>query len=343
MFARRFIQQGVLLLSFLYILAAPAADEFELVLKPLFAKNCVKCHGGEKVKGKVNLKEIANAKQFLAKPELIKQLIEVIDVADMPPEDEPRLTEAQRVDLLATLKAQLRAATATAKGAHIPLRRLNRFQYNNAVRDLFQLNRDVFALPEKLMTRQTIYLNAPKMPDRVNVRSLTLNPADGLREVKAFPKDLRASHGFDNQANQLTLSPLLLAACCLLSAACCMLAACSPPRLPSLLQALQRARGLLPPKFVVEKVLSRVRKLPPIGFQVTSIWRHGDPSWRQGDGEVYPRRWVSMLNCLYFLTLGGPRRQGGRGGSSAEQFVHGLTWGLASRPNGGFACVTSEP
>ena len=39
MFARRFIQQGVLLLSFLYILAAPAADKFELVLKPLFAKN----------------------------------------------------------------------------------------------------------------------------------------------------------------------------------------------------------------------------------------------------------------------------------------------------------------
>ena len=210
MFARRFIQQGTLLLSFVSIHAATAADEFEQVLKPLFAKSCVKCHGGEKVKGKVNLKEIANAKQFLAKPELIKQLIEVIDVADMPPEDEPRLTEAQRLDLLATLKEQLRAATATAKGGHIPIRRLNRFQYNNAVRDLFQLNRDVFPLPEKLMTRQTIYLNAPKMPDRVNVRSLTLNPADGLREVRAFPKDLRASHGFDNQANQLTLSPLLL-------------------------------------------------------------------------------------------------------------------------------------
>ena len=210
MFARRFIQQGTLLLSFVSIHAATAADEFEQVLKPLFAKSCVKCHGGEKVKGKVNLKEIANAKQFLARPKLIKQLIEVIDGADMPPEDEPRLTEAQRANLLATLKAELRAATATAKGERIPIRRLNRFQYNNAVRDLFQLNRDVFSLPEKLMTRQTIYLNAPKMPDRVNVRSLTLNPADGLREVKAFPKDLRASHGFDNQANQLTLSPLLL-------------------------------------------------------------------------------------------------------------------------------------
>ncbi len=210
MFAKRFIQRGGLLLLFVSIHTVPEADEFDQFLKPFFTKNCVKCHGGEKVKGKVNLKEIANVKQFLANPELIKELIEVIDAADMPPEDEPRLTEAQRANLLATLKTELRAATATAKGGHIPIRRLNRFQYNNAVRDLFQLNRDVFLLPEKLMTRQTIYLNAPKMPDRVNVRSLTLNPADGLREVKAFPKDLRASHGFDNQANQLTLSPLLL-------------------------------------------------------------------------------------------------------------------------------------
>jgi hypothetical protein len=210
MFAKRFIQRGGLLLLFVSIHTVPEADEFDQFLKPFFTKNCVKCHGGEKVKGKVNLKEIANVKQFLANPELIKELIEVIDAADMPPEDEPQLTEAQRANLLASLKTELRAATATAKGGHIPIRRLNRFQYNNAVRDLFQLNRDVFALPEKLMTRQTIYLNAPKMPDRVNVRSLTLNPADGLREVKSFPKDLRASHGFDNQANQLTLSPLLL-------------------------------------------------------------------------------------------------------------------------------------
>ena len=210
MFAKRCIQRGGLRLLLVSIHTVPEADEFDQFLKPFFTKNCVKCHGGEKVKGKVNLKEIANVKQFLANPELIKELIEVIDAADMPPEDEPRLTEAQRANLLATLKTELRAATATAKGGHIPIRRLNRFQYNNAVRDLFQLNRDVFLLPEKLMTRQTIYLNAPKMPDRVNVRSLTLNPADGLREVKAFPKDLRASHGFDNQANQLTLSPLLL-------------------------------------------------------------------------------------------------------------------------------------
>ena len=90
MFAKRFIQRGGLLLLLVSIHTVPEADEFDQFLKPFFTKNCVKCHGGEKVKGKVNLKEIANVKQFLANPELIKELIEVIDAADMPPEDEPQ-------------------------------------------------------------------------------------------------------------------------------------------------------------------------------------------------------------------------------------------------------------
>ena len=45
--------------------------------------------------------------------------------------------------------------------------------------------------------------------DRVEVSCHALKPEAGLKDVNAFPKDLRAAHGFDNQANQLTLSPLL--------------------------------------------------------------------------------------------------------------------------------------
>ena len=130
----------------------------------------------------------------------------------MPPEDEPELNEEVRTKLLATLKTMLREATTGKQANQARIRRLNRFQYNNAVKDLFQLKMDVFELPEKLMTRHEDYLHAPsgKMPDKVSVVSLSLKPTAGLREVNAFPKDLRASHGYDNQANQLTLSPLLL-------------------------------------------------------------------------------------------------------------------------------------
>ncbi|MDE0821431.1 MAG: DUF1592 domain-containing protein, partial [Opitutales bacterium] len=188
------------------------ADEFSSFLKPLFKQNCIKCHGGEKTKGKVNLREIETTAGFLGKPGLIKEMIEVIDAGDMPPEDEPQLDPGEREKLLAALKVHLAKSTSGNKLKRTQIRRLNRFQYNNSIRDLFKLNRDVFVLPEKLMTRESNYLRdkTGRMPDRVNVSCLSLKPRPGLKDVQAYPKDLRASHGFDNQANQLTLSPLLL-------------------------------------------------------------------------------------------------------------------------------------
>ena len=204
------------LLLFLCFLAVDSAqcrsDDFVDLLNPLITKHCLKCHGAENVNGEVDFRPITTATQFLAQPKLINQMIEAIDSNNMPPEDEPPMDEPTRTQLLATLKAMLRQATSGKEQTPQPLRRLNRFQYNNSVKDLFQLNSEVFALPEKLMTRHDNYLRAAtqKMPDQVRVVSRSLNPEPGLRDVKSFPKDLRAEHGFDNQANQLTLSPLLL-------------------------------------------------------------------------------------------------------------------------------------
>ena len=201
---------------FVVVLAASnancRANDFDSFLAPLFQQHCVACHGNGEANGKVNLQAVSNAKQFLEQPALIKELIDVIDANDMPPEGETPLAEGVRARLLSTLKQSLREATAGKSTERLPVRRLNRFQYNNAVRDIFQLNRDVFSLPEKLMTRHSDYLATAegRMPDRVSVASHSLEPEPGLKDVVAFPKDLRASHGFDNQANQLTLSPLLL-------------------------------------------------------------------------------------------------------------------------------------
>ena len=118
-----------------------AAKDYESFLKPLFQQNCVKCHGGEKTKGKVNLKEIATKEDFLAKPELIKELIEVIDFADMPPEDEEPLSDEQRDRTVLLLKDFMRQAVAGAKNDRPRLSRLNRFQYNNSLKDLFRIRK----------------------------------------------------------------------------------------------------------------------------------------------------------------------------------------------------------
>ncbi|NRB44523.1 MAG: DUF1592 domain-containing protein, partial [Verrucomicrobiales bacterium] len=186
------------------------ANEFDSFLKPLFSQNCHKCHGEKKVKGKVNLKEIQSLEQFMARPEMIKEMIEVVDAMDMPPEDEPALADNDRTRLVSSLKNILRASTADEKKEGSYLRRLNRFQYNNTIKDLFGLNNNVFNIQEKLMTRHDNYILNEKVPDTVKVSCLSLRKEGGMQNVDSFPQDLRAEHGFDNQVNQLTLSPLLL-------------------------------------------------------------------------------------------------------------------------------------
>ncbi len=201
---------------FAFVLAVAGADAradavFDEFVKPLFAANCTKCHGTKRTKGEINLEEIRTRGDLLSRPRLIRDIIEVIDAADMPPESEPGLSEAERARLLLGLKSLLRESATGESGGDAPLRRLNRFQYNNAVRDLFDLKREVFRLPEKLLTRHdAAYLTSDRMPDRVDAECRSLRSEGGLRGVSAYPKDLRAAHGFDNQADQLTLSPLLL-------------------------------------------------------------------------------------------------------------------------------------
>ena len=188
-----------------------AADPDKSVLSVIRQK-CVKCHGKGEVNGDVNFKQVNTKKKFLGQPQLIDQVINAIDDNNMPPEDEPQLDQTTRALLLTRLKSMLEEATTGTGLSQLKIRRLNRFQYNNTVKDLFQLKLDVFGLSEKLMTRYDNYLQRTpgSMPEVVQVGSQSFKPPAGLREVRPFPKDLRANHGFDNQANQLTLSPLLL-------------------------------------------------------------------------------------------------------------------------------------
>ena len=191
-----------------------AADSFQDLIQPIFKSHCIKCHGKESddVKGEINLLELTTLDHFTDQPEMIQNVIEVLEANDMPPEDELQLKTERKSKLIADLKILLRKSTAGKNIQKVPARRLNRFQYNYAIKDLFELNKDIFYLPEKLMTRHGNYLqkNSGKMPAKVNVSCQSLLGKGGFQNVESFPQDLRAEHGFDNQADHLSLSPILL-------------------------------------------------------------------------------------------------------------------------------------
>ena len=184
----------------------------------VFQESCISCHGKDgKVKGKVNLLEIGSLEELKAQPKLLESLVEAIDFEEMPPEDEPQLKPEARKKFLGDLQSLLHQSVAGKKEyLQTPIRRMNRFQYNNAVTDLFGLNCNVFTLPERMMRDHRGYFKpeSGKMADTVTVGSRPLGKSQmiepRLAGVAAFPQDLRAEHGYDNQGDHLSLSPLLM-------------------------------------------------------------------------------------------------------------------------------------
>ena len=182
-----------------------------------FAANCVKCHGPDKQEGEVRLDDLPATADGLAAAERWAAVLEALDSGYMPPEEEPAVEAADRKRMVAGVKHLLREGLAADRSRpRTPIRRMNRFQYNNAVVDLLELKLDLFALPERMMRDHSNYFDpaSGKMPPTVKVGSRPLGKSQlvqpRLAGVGPFPQDLRAEHGFDNRGDHLSLSPLLM-------------------------------------------------------------------------------------------------------------------------------------
>ena len=204
----------MLKLTFLMFFSALNGAEVLEVLQ----RNCVQCHGKDgKVKGKTNLLEITDLDHLKGDLELLQQIIDAIDFEEMPPEDEPPLEVGERKQLLADLEAlRLEAVSKKKLFSPTPIRRMNRFQYHNAVQDLLGLTCTVYSLPERMIRDHKGYFKpaSGKMDNLIRVGSRPLGKSQliepRLAGVAAFPQDLRAEHGFDTQADHLSMSPLLM-------------------------------------------------------------------------------------------------------------------------------------
>ena len=182
---------------------APAesqADAFADVLQPLFQQHCVQCHGrDETTEGEVDLFAVRSAADLTLRPELLDKLITVIDSGFMPPEEQRPLELVSRQQIVIELKRMLEAAVSSQSiTVQTPIRRMNRFQYNNAVKDLFQLSVETYPLPERMMRDLGNYFQpqSEKMPLEVKVTSRPLGKDQTtephLRGLTPFPQDLRA-------------------------------------------------------------------------------------------------------------------------------------------------------
>ena len=200
--------------------AAEKISNFGKDIKPILQNYCYDCHGLKKTKGKIDLTNYNTWSDLEKNPELLEKLIDVLDKNEMPPEENKQLSNDQLKLVSLGLDKAFKNATAARSESVVPvrLRRMNRFEYGNVVRDLFDLESWVYSINDRIIRNHNNYFRPEtgKMPNvaRVGNRIMGLQQMleNRLLGVQAFPKDPPAENGFNNRGDHLSMTPTLMKA-----------------------------------------------------------------------------------------------------------------------------------
>ncbi len=108
---------------------------------------CMACHNQNLKSGGLTLAQ-ADLSKLATEPELWEKVVRKLRTGVMPPPDAPQPSGADRLATLKSLESSLDAASAAKvnPGRTETLRRLNRTEYQNAIRDLLALDIDAASL-----------------------------------------------------------------------------------------------------------------------------------------------------------------------------------------------------
>ncbi len=151
-----------------------SAPSFAKDVAPFLARHCYSCHGGGKNKGDLALDTYHDEQAIVKDREVWENVVEMVQTGEMPPKakDRPRPSPAE-ADVATQAIADMLdrfACTGPRNDGRVTIRRLNRSEYNNTIRDLVGID---------------------------------------FKPAADFPND-DVGYGFDNIGDVLSLSPLLL-------------------------------------------------------------------------------------------------------------------------------------
>jgi hypothetical protein len=141
-------------------------------MKPFLTKHCYSCHANGKHKGEVALDPYTNLLSIQTDRDKWLHFSEVLKQKLMPPEDKPQPSQAEFDAAVTWINDAINYCDCTGPRdpGRVMIHRLNRTEYNNTVRDLLGVD---------------------------------------VKPAKDFPAD-DTGYGFDNIADVLTVSPLLI-------------------------------------------------------------------------------------------------------------------------------------
>jgi len=150
-------------------------SEFSTAIQPMLQKYCYECHSGKDAESSVSLETFQSLTNVRDKQSQWEQIRGIVRLGAMPPKDyaeQPSDVDRERISNWIYQSLNAVDCGVPSPIQSVTVRRLNKFEYDNTVRDLF---------------------------------GLTIKPS---KEIAFVSDDV--GNGFDNQGEVLTLSPLIL-------------------------------------------------------------------------------------------------------------------------------------
>ncbi len=146
--------------------------DFQKDVNPFLKKNCAACHNPEEKMGDLVLDQFQTAESVVTQRQAWQKILEMLQTEEMPPEGEPQPTPEQRTAIVKWIEQELANFDCTKihDPGRVTIRRLNRVEYNNTIRDLMGVD---------------------------------------FQPAADFPSD-DVGYGFDNIGDVLSMSPLLM-------------------------------------------------------------------------------------------------------------------------------------
>lgn len=107
---------------------------FESPVTPFLNQYCYECHGGKKVKGKVDFNDIKSTKDLKEHYEIFENALDLVHDAEMPPEDELQPTETE-IKVFETWVIETFNKNVVARAGIAKPRKLSVNELNNTLND----------------------------------------------------------------------------------------------------------------------------------------------------------------------------------------------------------------
>ena len=128
----------------------PDDEGYKQIVVPFFRQHCAECHVGKKPQGEFSIakKELGTDFGDPVFRGKWREIVNVLNSHGMPPEDKPQPSSEDVAAVVDWITKQAVAAEVSKREQSVVLRRLNRAEYKNTIRDLVGVDFDTSPFPQ---------------------------------------------------------------------------------------------------------------------------------------------------------------------------------------------------